>query len=230
MPAIERILWVVLPAAAYFLFLGDRRSGRNARVIAGAVDAAWLVFGFGGFIVFGPIGQTLGSLARNRWTSAALVIAAMLLAAAWILQGRRRLVVYNVSAETFLQALDEAIESTPGNFVRTLRGYEEPHARLTLIARVSQRSRIAEIKAEGPGCEGRLAELEPRLRKSLAGRPDPRPTIAWNDFVFANLILAAPIVLLLLLRPDAQRDLGRWIQGILRPVVKSPPEAGRSRR
>ncbi|GAC1327483.1 MAG: hypothetical protein NVSMB14_18210 [Isosphaeraceae bacterium] len=229
MPAIERILWIVVPPAVYFLVLGRRRSGRTARVVAGAIDATWLVFGFAGFVAFGPIGSTIWASASGAWTGGAIVLAGVLLAAAWIARGRRRLVIYNVSPETLDQALREAIDELPCTFVKTVRGFEDPVAHVALVVEMSRHSRTAEISAEGPNCERRLEDLQPRLRRSLARRPDEKASFAWNDFALANLILAAPVVLILLTRPEAQKDLGRWLSGMLRSVVKASP-AGRSGR
>ena len=221
MPPVARILWMVVPPAIYFLVLGRRRSGRFARVVSGSIDATWLTFGFGGFVVFGPIGQTLWSGASGFWSSAALATAGAASRRSGSARAAR-LVVYNVAPETFDDALREAIVETRATMVKTVRGYEDPVGGVTFIVDNGRHSRTAELSAEGPGCERRLRDLDPRLRKALARRPADKAVFAWNDFVLANLILAAPVVLVLLTQPQAKADLGRWIDRMLHPVVKSP--------
>ncbi len=111
MPLSVRAALAFLPLSAYFFALGIWQGGTRPRVVSGAKDFGMLAFGLGGLIAFGPLGQVAVDAVFPRPSVAAWMAVASLvglLAMAWSLRARKRLVIYRVEADP----LDHAARPT----------------------------------------------------------------------------------------------------------------------
>jgi hypothetical protein len=199
------------PLAAYLYIVAALHSGRRPRVVSGLLDYALLLFGLSGLLLFGPVGWLLvsraGAGAPGPLHFVALGAALGLLAVPFVPRACRRLVVYNVDPLSFHRALREAIEALASPFVKTLRGYDDPtHAR-GLEAETHSWMRTAVVETYGKGAEPLAASLAAALRVRLRQHPLAGPSpVAWG-LLGASLGLIAPVLVVLLTRPQAQ---GVW--------------------
>jgi hypothetical protein len=208
-----QVLLMVAPLASYFFALGCWQGGRNPRVVAGPIDAAWLCCGLAGLVALGPIGQGMHrGLASPAARLAVLAILAGL-AMLWIARARRRLALYNIEPPALFAALREALDDLPdglgAGFGRSLRGFEDPKSGRGLTVEFTRGLRAAELEAHGRGAEALLDTLAPSLRRRLRGRATGSSGLAWAWFGLSSLTLALPILAFLASRRggDALRAL-----------------------
>ncbi|HWE36059.1 MAG TPA: hypothetical protein VG406_05750 [Isosphaeraceae bacterium] len=208
-----QVLLMVGPLASYFFALGCWQAGRNPRLVAGPIDAAWLCCGLAGLVALGPIGQGMHhGLASPTARLAVLAILAGL-AMLWIARARRRLAIYNIEPPALFAALREALDDLPdavgANFGRSLRGFEDTKAGRGFTVEFTPGFRAAEVEAHGRGAEAMLETLAPLLRRRLRGRGAGSSSLAWTWFCLSSLTLALPILAFLSSRRggDALRAL-----------------------
>jgi hypothetical protein len=195
------------PLAVYLYVVAIWQSGRHPRVVAGVWDYVLLLFGVGGLVLFGPLGWLLVTQAAPgrptvlHWL--ALASALGLLAVPFLPRAFRRIVIYNIDPATLDSALRETLESIAGSFVKTVRGYDDASQRRGLDLEIHPWMRTAVVETHGNGAEPLaktlLHGLDERLRQSATGPS----RIAWG-LLGVSLSLIAPVVVLLLLRPQAQ--------------------------
>lgn len=195
------LLLTFSPLAFYFFLLGVWQSGRDPRLIPGPLDFGLLGFGIGGFLAFGPIGQFLaGLLLDSSGWPVRLVLLTILAGLAFFLSTRahRRLVIYGVDPLTLDRALRQVLGELPGNFERTLRGFEDRPQGRGVIVEVTPWLRAAEVIAYGRDPETLISALGLALRPRLRGPTSGRSTVARGWFALSALTLAGPVARLLL--------------------------------
>jgi hypothetical protein len=199
------------PLAVYLYVIAVWHGGRTARLVAGPVDYGLLLFALGGLLVFGPVGRLLVSRAvafgsPNGWAWLMVGSALSLLAIPWIPRSFRRLVVYNVDPETLDQALRAVVRELPGEFTRTLRGYEDQEHQRGLGVETTTWFRTAVIESYGSDAERLIRQLGRRLSEHLHA-PSARPSAITWVLLGLCVALVAPVLALLLSRPQAQAVL-----------------------
>ncbi|WP_406695820.1 hypothetical protein V5E97_32950 [Singulisphaera sp. Ch08] len=180
--------------ALYLLVLARWHGGRFPRVVSGPADFAFLIFGVGGLVLFGPIGQTLAKMLFVRpnsldWLSLAsgMTLAALLVSRrAW-----RRLVIYHVDAATLDRVLEEILTRDSGQFVRTIHGFEDTTQGRGIRVDASSRWMTATIEAYGQEPERIIHALESRLEDRL------RTTSPLASNVGGLLLMGSALTLLL---------------------------------
>jgi hypothetical protein len=203
MPIPLQIALTVGPLATYFLLLGAWQSGRDPKVIPGVVDFALLVFGVGGLVTFGPIGGILIRLlfpGESVWAWLALETTLALLALLWAPTTHNRIVVYNVDPKTMEQAVREVVAILPGQFLATLRGYEDRVGARGIWLDTSSRSRTGVIEAFGKNSEALAALTANGLRERLRGKGARTSPIARLWYTLAAFVIWVPMLVAVLSR------------------------------
>src|SRR5262245_11650943 len=204
-----RLVLAFAPLAIYFFLVGLWRSGRSPRVIPGPVDFGLLVFGIGGLVAFGPIGEAVVRAlfpTPSVWAWLAVATSIWLLALLWAPRTGRRLVVYNVRRDALRHAIEEIAQGLPGHFAATLRGYEDASSGRGLAVDVG-RARTATVEAYGEKPDAFIAAIAPDLRDRLRGAA-PQTTVATAiRFALSTLCLLAPLTSVLLRRPEVREPL-----------------------
>lgn len=196
------MLMMLGPLALYFVALGLRQLGRRPKVISGPLDSAMLGFALGSLLAFGPAGQALTAGLKPSLIRPALLCGLGLFLMAMSLRSRRRLSLYNIEPEALDPAIARVLDGLPGDFRRTLRGFEDRKGGRGLTVRASTDYRTAEIEAFGAGAEALIAAIEPPLRRELAEVQRPnQPWLARFWLSLASLTLTLPIALSLLSEP-----------------------------
>lgn len=98
------------PFAIYLLLIGWANLRRHPYVLAGARESALLGFGLMGFAVVGPMELFFPQTASNQFGAYVwllLISMYLMLLVLWILVGRPRLVVYNISPSQLRAVLSE---------------------------------------------------------------------------------------------------------------------------
>ncbi|SIO61193.1 hypothetical protein SAMN05444166_6674 [Singulisphaera sp. GP187] len=191
--------------ALYLLILARWHGGRSPRVVSGPADFAFLTFGLGGLVLFGPIGQALAKIFFVRpnaldWLALAsgMTLAALLVSRrAW-----RRLLVYHVDAATLERALDDILTHAAGRFVRTIHGFEDPVQRRGIRVEASSRWMTASIEAYGHEPERMIQMLEGRLEDRLRTMVPPASKVGGLFLVGSALTLLLAIGGWLLTQPQ----------------------------
>ena len=170
MTDIWRVALSVGPLAYYFAVLAVWQGGRHPRVVSGRVDFALLAVAVGGLAAFGPCGEiasrmVFGKPGPAQWLAIASAVA--LVATYLGRRSARKLVVYHIDADALDQALREVCEEEPGRFVRTRRGFEDRGAGRGVSVESTNMLHVSVVEAFGPGPEGLIRELGPRLRDRL---------------------------------------------------------------
>ncbi len=205
-----QVLLTVGPLSAYFLVQGLWQGGRRSKVVPGPVDFAWLAFGIGGLLIFGPIGHVLVATifpAPSLWAWLSLPSAALLGVLLWMPRTTRRLVVYNVVPEILWRGLQKALEPQPEHFQRTVRGFEDVESGRGIAVEMGPGARTAVVEAYGTRPEELMERLDRGLRMALSDEPTtPRGTArVW--LALASLLPLASVAWLLLERPQVQAAL-----------------------
>ncbi|MHC5544243.1 hypothetical protein ACYOEI_38945, partial [Singulisphaera rosea] len=149
--------FAVFPLALYLYALGYWHGGRHPRVVSGTTDHAFLAFGIGGLVLFGPFGQTMvRTFFRTANLQAWLALTSAYIFVAILISRRasRNLVVYHVDPRSLDAALREALLRVPGNYSRTMQGFEDPATRRGVTVSASSRLRTATITAFGDDPSG----------------------------------------------------------------------------
>lgn len=218
MPVTTEVALVAVPLAIYLYVLGHWHGGKCPRVVAGKVDLAWLCFGLGGLVAFGPLGRavvagifgpTATPVAWVAW-GAALV----LVAAAVARTGRYRLVIYHVAPDQARAATGATLADLGGTFVETLNGFEDRERRTGVAVRSSPRMQTAVVDVQGHATGPVLAGLLPGLRARLGQVARPVSTLSTAFFAGSSLLLLAPAVAFIALDPQgrrAARAMARWL-------------------
>jgi hypothetical protein len=207
---------MVSPLTLYLYVIVVWQSGRRPRVVAGPVDFAWLLFGLSGLVLFGPVGRLLLGRATSLgapsvWAWLALLSSLGLVAVPWLPRSFRRLVIYNIDRDALDLALRTALQSLPGEFVPTLRGFEDRLNHRGLWVELTPWSRTAVLEAYGSDPEGFVSLVAAGLESALRPvhtRPSP---VAW---ALLGLCLAfiGPILIVLLGRPQTRAALRALIE------------------
>jgi hypothetical protein len=211
MPLFVRAALAFLPLSAYFFALGIWQGGTRPRVVSGAKDFGMLSLGLGGLIAFGPLGQVaVDSLFPKPSLAAWMAVASFvgLVAMAWSLRARRRMVVYRVEAEPLDRALNSAMAATCGRVSRTVLGIEDVEGNRGITVDRG-RFRVAVIEAHGDHPEALIAALGPVLARSLAEASAPPSRLPWLWFSLSSASAAIPTALALLTRPEVRAAIRR---------------------
>lgn len=220
MPGAVQTALMIGPLAAYFFVQGAWHRGRRPRVIPGQIDFSLLALGLAALVGFGPIGHLLVALVPS---TAEIPARLTLLAALWLVvlltapSAYRRLMVYGVDPDDLDCALGEALhEEIPGDFARTLRGFEDVKSRRGLNVTVRPKSATAEIEAYGDRAEGLAATLAASLRFRLKGRHAGAARRAgWPWFALAALALALPLAESFTARGETRAALRALLQRLV---------------
>jgi hypothetical protein len=204
---------MVTPLAAYLYLVALWHAGRRPRVVSGAADVAALGGGLSGLLVFGPVGDWLVHLFFRRPGPIHRLFFVLIGIQVVMRLARRaasRLVIYHIDAGVLDTALEEAL--MPGQFGRTLCGYEDGTAGLGIRVDYSPRWRTAVVEAFGQGAHALSSTLLPRLRRQLrevASAPSEVPLLL---FGLSALTMLVPLVGLLLAEPRSRAALRGLIQ------------------
>lgn len=202
---------VVAPLVVYLYVVAVWQSSARPEVVRGWVDLAALLFGLSGLVVFGPIGQALLERVTFAHTTGfgprlALLGSLALLATPWLPAALRRLIVYNAEPDTVQAALRAALERLPGEFVPTLRGYEDQAGKRGLHVETTTWSRATVVEGYGTGARTLIAQVRAELLQRLPV-PRRRPaTVAWV-LLFLCLALLVPLFGTVLSRPQTREML-----------------------
>ena len=206
---------MVGPLAFYLWLLACWNSGQSPRVVSGLVDHALLVFGVGGVLAFGPLGQLAARLIFGKpdgydwiFILAALGLVSTLLAR----RSLHRLVVYHVDAETITRVLEETLDDMDGRFEWTLGGFEDRASARGLRVEIGRRLRSALIEAYGSEPERLIQEVRSRLREALRGRKTAASAVAMTLFGSSIAVMVAPLIGLFLTQPKARAALRVWLE------------------
>ncbi|AGA26877.1 hypothetical protein [Singulisphaera acidiphila] len=199
----------------YLVILARWHGGRYPRVVSGPADFAFLTFGIGGLVLFGPIGQTLARILFDKpnaldWLALAsgMTLAALLISRrAW-----RRLVVYHVDAATLDRVLEELLTPDAGHFVRTIHGFEDPVRRKGIRIEVSSHWMTATIEAYGHEPERLIHALEGGLVDRLRTRSSLPSKVGELFLAGSALILLLGTAGWLLAQPQALAALRGFIE------------------
>ena len=187
------ILLMFGPLAAYLATIGLRQAGRRPRVVSGPLDSAFLGFALGALLAFGPVGRALTAGLRSNLVTPVLLCALGLFLMILSARSRRRLMIYNADAPAVDRGLRLVLDALPGDYQRTLRGFEDRNGGRGLRVEASASYRTAEVEAFGEGPEPLIAAIEPALRRALAIEVGPG---GWSLSRFwlslASLTLTAP--------------------------------------
>ncbi len=190
------------PLSLYFALLGLRQAGRHPKVVSGPLDSALLGFALGALLAFGPVGRALTAGLKAPLVGPTLLCGLGVWLMAISARSRRKVVVYNVDPARLDRAMCQILDALPGDFTRTLKGFEDRKRGRGLTVEVQPRYRTAEIVAFGATPEALVAQIEPALRQELKGETSPRNT-ALSRFWWslASLTLTVPIAASLLSGP-----------------------------
>lgn len=180
--------------ALYLAVLARWHGGRAPRVVSGPADFAFLIFGIGGLVLFGPIGQALAKFLFVKpntldWLALAsgITLAALLASRrAW-----RRLVIYHIDAPTLDRALEPLLTQNLGRYIRTIHGFEDSAQLRGIRVEVSTRWRTATIEAYGQEPEQLIHALEGGLDHRFRALSSPQSRIS-------GLLLGGSLLILLL--------------------------------
>ena len=213
MPIPLQIALTLGPLAVYFLVLGAWQSGRDGRVVGGAVDFGLLAFGIGGLVAFGPIGSALIRLlfpGPSVWAWLALPTSVALVAMLAAPRMHRRLVVYNADRRRVAwRGLAGALSALPKPALPLdpPPGFEDESSPRGLRLDVSPRSRTAVIEAFGDRPDILADLVAPRLRPRLRETGLRSSPIARLWLSLAALVIWLPLLVTLLARPRVRAAL-----------------------
>jgi hypothetical protein len=210
MPIPVQICLTLGPLAIYFLILGVWQSGRDAKVVSGALDFALLALAVGGLLAFGPIGVVLIRLlfpGESVWAWLALPTTLALVALVWAPKTRRRVVVYNVSPDEFERVARAVADHMPGRLAPTLRGYEDRAAGRGFWMDGSRRGRTAVVEAFGRDADAFAAAIADELRERLRGTGRRSSPVSRVWFALSALVIWAPMIVAILSRPHVRAAL-----------------------
>lgn len=214
---------MVGPLAAYLVLQGAWHAARRPLVIAGQHDFSLLALGLASLVGFGPVGRLLVALVPP---AAELPARLTLLAALWLAvlvaapATYRRLLIYGADPEELECAVGEALhDEVPGDFARTLHGFEDLRARRGLRIQATSRGSSSELETYGEAAEALATALADGLRRRLRDRPRVgRRGAAWVWFALAFLLLLLPNL------DDVAADTptGQALRGLLKHLVGPP--------
>jgi hypothetical protein len=216
-PAMQ-IALTATPLAAYFYTLGVFHSGRRPRMVTGPLDAALLAIGLGGLVAFGPFGRAVlgrlvgadvGILAWSIWVTIVVLWALVLAGSASL-----RVTIYHVRPEELDRAVREALGSLEGQFVRTLKGYEDPKRAAGLTVKSLRFLGSGSVEAYGQAPETLIRELKPKLRAALAELPQRGSRVSHAMFGLACLTMLVPVSSFFLANPRAKEALRMLMQSL----------------
>jgi hypothetical protein len=201
-----QLAMMVGPLTVYLYVIAVWQSGRRPHIVAGPVDFVWLLFGLSGLVLFGPVGRILIGRAAvlgapSTWAWLALASSLALVAAPWLPRSFRRLVIYNVDREGLDRALRDTLQALPGNFVPTLRGFEDREQKRGLLVEFTPWGRSAVIEAYGADPERFIALIRHGLQAGLPPAFTKPSPVAWA-LLGLCLSLIGPVLVVLLSRPQ----------------------------
>ena len=213
--ALFSVLLMFGPIAAYLANLGIRQAGRRPKVVSGPVDSAFLGFALGALLAFGPVGRALTAGLRANLVLPVLLCALGLFLMLLSTRSRRRLTIYNADPNLVDRVLRQAIDALPGQYARTLRGFEDRDGARGLTVEASAKYRTAEIEAFGAGAEALISAIEPPLRRALASEAWPKNlSLARFWLSLASLTVTAPLAVSLLSGPHVRVMLRALLERI----------------
>jgi hypothetical protein len=213
-------LLMIGPLAGYFLLQGLWHRGPGPQVVSGQHDFSALALALGALICFGPVGEALVGFAPARADLAARIV---LLAALWLIvllvapASYRRLLVYNAEPADVDFALEETLrDEVPGDFLRTIRGFEDPRSRRGLHVTYHPHTGGGEIEFYGAASQALQAAVAAGLRHRLAGRTSSqgRP-LASLLYLLSVLTLSLPLLLTWCDRPNPLEALRVMLRSLI---------------
>jgi len=187
---------MVVPLAAYFLYLGAMNGRRHPTASLGTRDGTWLTLGLVWLVLAGPLGPVLAF--TGRWVDNAVMVALVACLLGLTVWGPSRIIVYNVDGNSLLEALTRALDRLQWDYQRHHDWIFLPGHGASLEVRYFAAMRNATLcvrRARRTRRTRRLARrLVGALRVELARQRSPGRSAGWCFLGVSVALFACPVV------------------------------------
>lgn len=205
----------IVPLTAYLLFLGAINWRRRPTMISGPTEKALLALALAGFIFVGPVQLFMpeeAATALGVWVWAPMTTLYVLVIALWILSGRERLVIYNLSRAQLEPALMDVAKALSAELESTADLRRLPTLGVQFVIDEFAWMRCVSLVAMGREDTAGWNRFSAAMRARLAAERTGR-----NPRALSFVSIAAALLIVVWMRiPNDRLALRRGLYDLLR--------------